>query len=856
MSMRLAVILSGWRRLAALLALALPALASAAVDAAATAPLRMSWELERSVFDAAHPGGRSRVALVLTNLDGQPLPAQGWAIYFSSMAGVQEGPSLEGQVLLERVVGPLIRMRPAPGFQPLAAGQTLRIVFLQSELLTALDKAPQGPYLVLDSAPGVGRPLREFKLLQPQRAEQLALAADDPEPLATPEAIYRRNAATADLPADALPPVFPPPLQLERRDGKLELRLQPRVVASAGLRGEAALARALFQPYLAAGRAGAVTLALSVGKVAGQSSPEAYELTLDAASGIALRGNSAAGVSRGLQSLRALLPAQPQRQSVLLLPALRIVDAPRFEFRGLMLDVARNFQSKDEVLKVLELMARLKLNKLHLHLVDDEGWRLEIAGLPELTAVGGRRGHSADALAHLPSAYGSGPDLADPHGSGHYSRADYIEILRFAQARHIEVIPEIEMPGHSRAAVKAMERRTAQRRLAGQRDAQRYLLSDPADRSVYVSAQLYTDHVMNPGLDSTYAFIEHVVAEVVALHRAAGVPLHSLHVGGDELPRGVWERSPACQALMQRLKLDSTAALWDHFYERVDAILRRHGLVASGWEELGTRREGQGAQGGVGRLQPNPRFARRGFNVFVWNNLDDNVDLAYRLANAGYPTVLAPVTNLYLDMVQQRDPQEPGHNWAGYLDLDRVFDYVPLDALRGLRPAPQQGALAALDEQGRRHIRGLEATLFAETVSEPWRIGYMLMPRLFALAERAWVADPAWTHEADAARAKALHAADWSRFVNQVGKQVLPRLDAQGPGLDYRIAPPGLTLGQGLVLVNHQLPGLTLRYTKDGSEPDAKSAPVLGPIADKGLIRVAAFNSLGRRGRVSSITNP
>ena len=213
------------------------------------------------------------------------------------------------------------------------------------------------------------------------------------------------------------------------------------------------------------------------------------------------------------------------------------MDAPRFGYRGLMLDVARNFQPKAAVLRVLDLMARYKLNAFHFHLTDDEGWRLEIPSLPELTSVGARRGHTLDSSRFLPPAYGSGPDVDQPFGSGFYSRADYVEILRYAAARHIEVIPELEMPGHARAAIKAMEARFRTLQATGDAEgASRFLLSDPEDRSIYTSAQGYHDNVMNPALPSTYAFIERVVQDLVALHREAGVPLRNLHVGGDEVP--------------------------------------------------------------------------------------------------------------------------------------------------------------------------------------------------------------------------------------------------------------------------------------------------------------------------------
>src|SRR5262249_33395425 len=174
----------------------------------------------------------------------------------------------------------------------------------------------------------------------------------------------------------------------------------------------------------------------------------------------------------------------------------------------------------------LDVMARYKLNVLHFHLTEDEGWRLPSPSLPELNSVGSRRGHTLDSSAFLPPHYGSGPEVDKPYGSGFYSRADYADILKYAAARHVEVIPEVEMPGHARAAIKAMEARFRALERAGDAlGAKRFLLSDPDDRSSYTSAQGYHDNVMNPALPSTYAFIEQVVQDLVALHREAGVPL-------------------------------------------------------------------------------------------------------------------------------------------------------------------------------------------------------------------------------------------------------------------------------------------------------------------------------------------
>lgn len=204
----------------------------------------------------------------------------------------------------------------------------------------------------------------------------------------------------------------------------------------------------------------------------------------------------------GIQTLRALIPPEYDRSPHAKVPvdATSIEDAPRFHYRGLTLDVARNFQSKQAILKLLDAMAFYKLNKLQLHLADDEGWRLEIAGLPELTQVGGRRGHTLRETDHLVPSFGSGVSAnpAISHGSGYYSRADFLDILRHAKLRHIEVIPEIESPGHARAAIIAMRARFFRLTKQGRtEDAKAYLLSDPEDQSSYQSVQRWHDNVMN-----------------------------------------------------------------------------------------------------------------------------------------------------------------------------------------------------------------------------------------------------------------------------------------------------------------------------------------------------------------------
>jgi hexosaminidase len=816
--------------------------------AAAQTALQLRWQLVRDVISGDQ--GESQAAFTLTNLDTKPLPATGWAIYFNALHSAGPG-SVGSGFAIEDVTGDLHRLVPGAGFAGLAPGASVRIEY-RSDLLLNTSFVPKGPYIVFDSAKQTGHPLTDFVAASFDRPPQGE--GRDPR-VVTPQAQFALDSQVRDIPAAELPSVFPTPVEVTRGTGELRLTAMPMVTASDVLHNEATLATEYLRPFFSKTRTGAVALRLEVGPVAGQTSPEAYTLVIDPAQGIRIVGVSAAGVFYGLQSLRSVLPPPSSRGS-LVLPAIRVVDAPRFGYRGFMLDVARNFQPKASVLRTLDLMARYKLNVFHFHLTEDEAWRIEIPSLPELTTMGARRGQLFDAGRSLPPAYGSGPEVDRPWGSGFLSRADYIEILRYAAARHIEVIPEIEMPGHARAAVKAMEARAR----AG--DAQ-YRLNDPEDRSVYTSAQGYHDNVMNPVLESTYGFIERVVGDLVAMHRDAGVPLRHIHMGGDEVPSGVWEGSPAVQAYLKAHNLASVDDLWFIFYGRVEQILKTHDLLPSGWEEIAvrkTRRDGQQIN------IPNPGFAARGWRAYVWNNVAGwgAEDLAYRLANGGYEVVLSPVTNLYFDLAWNQNPEESGLDWGGFVDLRKPFEYIPFDYYRNSRldrrgnpldPAVFVGK-DRLTEYGRANIVGIQGNLWSETLGGEGRLDYMMVPKLFGLAERAWAPDPAWATERDPAKSESLYREAWSRFANVIGKRELPRLDREVPGLNYRVPTPGLAAEAGMVRCSAELPGFTLRYTTDGSEPDGRSPEARGPIPFRGTVSCAAFTTTGRKGHTARLTAP
>jgi hexosaminidase len=836
-------------------------LALLASAGSAQTALRLEWALKEDIV-RGEARSVSRAAFRLTNRDTKPLAGSGWAIYFNALHEPLRG-SVGGGFSIERVTGGLQRLVPGAGFAGLAPGGSVEVEYL-TPLLTNHSFAPAGPYVVFGAAKDQGHPLKDYVVVPFERP---GLAPGRDLRVVAPEDQYALDAVVRDVPASELSPIFPTPLGAARREGELHLAAMPRVDAPAELQNEAAFAAEYLRPHFGRKPVSAAPAApavrLEIGPVEGQGSPEAYELVVDPEAGIRIVGGSPAGVFYGVQSLRSLLPA-PVPGKGLRLAAVRVVDAPRFGYRGFMLDVARNFQPKAVVLRTLDLLARYKLNVFHFHLTEDEGWRLEIPSLPELTATGARRGHSLDSSLFLPPAYGSGPVVDRPWGSGFYSRAEYAEILRYAAARHIEVIPELEMPGHARAAIKAMEARLRERSRAGDSEgARRYLLSDLDDRSEYTSAQLYHDNVMNPVLPSTYAFIEQVVRDLVAIHREAGVPLRNLHMGGDEVPNGVWERSPAVQAYMKQHGLGSVDDLWFVFYGRVEQILKAHGIPLSGWEEIAvrkTRRDGQAT------LIPNPGFAERGWRAYVWNNVPGwgAEDLAYRLANGGFKVVLCPVTNLYFDLAWNPNPEERGLDWGGYVDLRKPFQFIPFDYYRNVRldhrGNPVDPALFVgkdrLTDYGKANILGIQGNLWSETLGGEGRVDSNLLPKLFGLAERAWAPEPDWAVERDPGKADALYREAWSRFVNVLGKRELPRLDRELPGLQYRIPTPGLKAEGGVVHASLELPGFTLRYTTDGSEPGVRSPELRGPIPFRGSVRVAAFDTTGRKGHTARLVAP
>ncbi|WP_187261241.1 family 20 glycosylhydrolase [Pontibacter beigongshangensis] len=816
--------------------------------------LEVKWELIENNYQGKR---QFLAAFTITNKSTSTLEADSWKMYFSYTRVITK--SLTGQVKFSTINGEFASMVPGPGFKRLAPAASIKITYLASGRSLKYTDAPAGLYLVWDHAPGKGYAVQNYTVA--------AVPAKEREILKRPvRQIYDLNKASRDIPLSQLQPILPSPVTYAAKEGSFLLTPETVLVYDAAFGHEAQVLQqeveAITGKRLPPGTP-AHPRAITLKKEAGLD-PEGYTLSIRLG-GITIAASAPAGMFYGIQSLKMMLPPDSWRvvKPPLRIQAAEITDAPRFGYRSFMLDVARNFQTKQEVLKLLDLLALYKLNTLHFHLNDDEGWRLEIPSLPELTTVGARRGHTLTDKDHLPPAYGSGPDTSAFPGSGFYTRADFIEILQYAKARHIRVIPEIETPGHARAAIKAMDARYERLKQEGNpTEASRYLLRDTLDQSVYKSVQGYSDNVMNVALPSTYAFMERVVDDIVAMYAAAGAPLQTIHVGGDEVPAGVWQKSPAILQLMKTGSMGSFDDLWYYYLARASKILQARNLYLSGWEEVTMRKT---RQQGSARYVANPDFREDNFHAYVWNNVWGwgSEDLAYRLANAGYKVVLAPVTNFYFDQSYEKDADEPGPYWGSYVDVDKAFYFIPLDYYKSAKEDVAGNPLDTstfigkerLTAAGAANIVGLQCQLWSEKIRGADQLEYMLLPKLLGFAERAWAKNPAWATLADPEKAAAAYAKDWTWFVNITGKKELPRLDRYAGGFNYRIPPAGIRQIDGKVHANVQLPGFTIRYTTDGSVPTTTSKEYTEPLAAKGTFTFRVFNTLGRGSRVTTFSH-
>jgi hexosaminidase len=764
-------------------------------------------------------------------------------LFFSSVNPVIEADSDAFTVRL--VNGDLHVLEPRPGVR-LQPGKTYPVklwsqghffseyyvipnMFLVSGALTPRVIAATRPA----TDPQSGLEILPFVASMTDEARLATQAPDDETRWQTPERAFDLYASRGAAEAPAELAIVPTPDLVKRREGAvIDLTHGVRLSLSGLQRGaiNAALDDLASAGVPAAARGPELRVRVSPSLHLGR---EAYRLS--ARNGrVDIAASDADGARYALESL-----AQEAAHEHGLLRPLEIEDSPRFEFRGLHIDLARNFHSKAEVLKVVEQMGRYKLNALHLHLGDDEGWRLQIAGLPELTEVGGYRCYDPTETHCLLPELGAGPDRNTPV-NGYLTAADYIEIVKAANARGIEVIPSFDMPGHSRAAIHSMEARYRRLMALGRRsEAEQFRLVEPGDTTQYRSVQNYNDNTLNVCLDSTYRFIGAVIDELKAMHAAAGMPLKTYHVGADETA-GAWSRSPACKALMAKTSR-TVEQLGPMFIERVAGDLARKGIEIAGWSD------------GLGHVDPKALPPNVQSNI--WGDLFTTASAeAHRHANRGWRTVLGVPNVLYFDVPYAPHPLERGYDWPTRgTDTFKVFSFLPenvpanASVMKNILNKGTKVADAEPLAQGR-HIAGLQAQLWSETVRRDAIADYMLFPRLLAFAERAWHRagwEPAYRTGAayaygDGQVDSRRLTSDWNAFAAKLPEH-LKELDRLG--VFYRIAPPGARLMSGTLEADSELPGQPIEFRVNGGAWQ----PYRTPVRVSGVVELRTRSYDGRR---------
>ncbi len=403
------------------------------------------------------------------------------------------------------------------------------------------------------------------------------------------------------------------------------------------------------------------------------SNPEAYEIIVSSNT-IIINGSTDAGVFYGIQTLRK---STPVGTSNVLYTSVTIKDEPRFKHRGVMLDVARHYQSAEYVKKFIDMLALHNINVFHWHLTDDQGWRIEIKKYPKLTQVGSQRKETV--IGRNTNEYDG-----TPYG-GFYTQDEIKDIVRYAKERHITIVPEIDLPGHMLAAMAAYPE----------------LGCTGGPYEVAKTWGVFED-VLCPGKDSTFVFLQDVLTEVMQLF-----PSKYIHIGGDECPKVRWENCPNCQKRIKELGLKNGKHpkefyLQSYVIARIEKFLNEHGRSIIGWDEILE-----------GELAPNA-------TVMSWRGMEGGIEAS----KLGHDVIMTPTDYCYFDYYQSQAVDNEPLAIGGYVPLKKVYDFEPMSK--------------KLSKEQQVHIIGAQANLWTEYIQKPEHVEYMMLPRLAAMSEVMW----------------------------------------------------------------------------------------------------------------------
>ena len=580
---------------------------------------------------------------------------------------------------------------------------------------------------------------------------------------------------------------------------------------------------------------------------------ESYQLSVSDG-GISISSADSAGALYALQSLKQIFLISKLENAPL--KFIEINDSPKFSYRGMLLDISRNFYGPDKIKQIIDYLSFFKINYLDFRLTDDEGWRLEIPGLEELVEVGSKRAYTKDEFENLIPMYGSGPDT-NSTGSGYLSRSDYVDILKYASERNISVIPQISVPSHMRSAIVSMNARYQKyMEMGNQVEAEKYLLIDPDDKSEYYSAQGFTDNIMNICRESSFTFYEKVIDEIYLMYKDAGIEMAKFGVAADELPYGAWQKSPMCDKFMSENSISGDYnALYELMQRRIYSKISSYGATMTGWDDILLKL----TEKNQSETQIKDFFKDDDILLFVWKNDwgEGRQDMIYKYANLGYKTIMSNSSAFYFDMVDDKDLDNIGLSWSGYANYKDMWTVDVFDVFNDLYGVEKNNISreyiensVKLEEDKKDNIIGVQSQIWSETIRNEGILDYMFMPNIIVFSQKAWSHENSWMDISNNDSKREKIENEWNKFANNIGQRVLPMVDNIFGGLAYDLPKPGGIVANDTLYANTVFPGLNIKYTLDGSNPEFSSETFTSPIKinEGDIINLRLFDNTGRGG--------
>jgi hexosaminidase len=587
---------------------------------------------------------------------------------------------------------------------------------------------------------------------------------------------------------------------------------------------------------------------------------ESYQLSVSDG-GISISSADSAGALYALQSLKQLFLISILEDTPL--KFIEVNDSPKFSYRGMLLDISRNFYGPEKIKQIIDYLSFFKINYLDFRLTDDEGWRLEIPGLEELVEVGSKRSYTKDEFENLIPMYGSGPDT-NSTGSGYLSRSDYVDILKYASERNISVIPQISVPSHMRSAIVSMNARYQKyMEMGNQEEAEKYLLIDPDDKSEYYSAQGFNDNIMNVCRESSFTFYEKVIDEIFLMYKDAGVEMTKFGVAADELPYGAWQKSPMCDNFMNENSISGDYnALYELMQRRIYNKISSYGATMTGWDDILLKL----TEKNQSETQIKEFFKDDDILLFVWKNDwgQGRQDMIYKYANLGYKSIMSNSSAFYFDMVDDKDLDNIGLSWSGYANYKDMWTVDVYDVFNDLYGVEKNNISqdyidnsVKLDQDKRDNIIGVQSQIWSETIRNEGILDYMFMPNIIVFSQKAWSHDNSWMDISNNDIKIETINREWNKFANNVGQRVLPMVDNIFGGLSYDLPKPGGKVINDTLYANTVFPGLNIKYTLDGSIPKESSENFKSPIKinDDDIVNLRLFDNKGRGGNSIIVEN-